>query len=147
MWPWYEMRHIHIVLLPIQWSYIINAEMLNTIWRLLRFVWDFSTYICVFIPDDDMDVDPPHLDPTAPVLIPPSSYDVSKLIPTLQRDSSRQRFIPPQALYEAIHWWVQLLTSLDRSAIPIHKDDKFLIYMQWKSNGLTTKQRLLLPLI
>ena len=65
-----------------------------------------------------MDVDRPHLDltgpstssappiRTAPVLIPqqpPSSYDVSQLISTLQRDSSRQKFIPPKALYEAIH--------------------------------------------
>ena len=43
---------------------------------------------------------------TAPVLIPqqpPSSYDVTQLISTLQRDGSRQSFIPPQALYEAIH--------------------------------------------
>ena len=79
---------------------------------------NFLPYICVFIPDDDMDVDRPHLDltgpstssapllRTAPVLIPqqpPSSYNVSALISTLQRDGSGQIFIPPQALYEAIH--------------------------------------------
>ena len=77
----------------------------------------FLPYSCVFVLDVEMDVDR-DLDltgpfsssaptiRTAPVLIsqqPPSSYDVSQLISTLQRDSSRQKFIPPQALYEAIH--------------------------------------------
>ena len=91
---------------------------MNTIMTIILFCLKFLPYICVFIPDDDMDVDRPHLDltglstssapslRTAPVLIPqqpPSSYDVSQLISTLQRDSSRQNFIPPKALYEAIH--------------------------------------------